>query len=81
MPEGAGHVYLVTADHGEEKYRAEERPVVVWREDGGFSASAFPYGRYVGAPTPERAILQLLERSGCTNVRIDFSPKLSWCSS
>lgn len=78
MPGQAGYAYLVDADHTEEKYRAQDKPIVVHREERTFSASAFPYGRSVGAPSPEAAIQLLLERNGCTNVRIKFRPKTGW---
>jgi hypothetical protein len=78
MPVHVGYAYIVDADHADEKYRAEVKPVVVRREEGGFSASAFPYGCGVGAPTPEQAIRLLLEGSGCSNVRIVYCPKTDW---
>jgi hypothetical protein len=78
MPEGAGYAYIVDGDHVDEKYRAEVKPVVVRRQEGGFSASAFPYGLGECATTPDEAIRLLLEKHGCTNVRIKFRPKTEW---
>jgi hypothetical protein len=78
VTEYPGYVYLVRADHAEEKYRAVRKPIVVRLNEGGFSAYAFPYGSGVAAPTPKEAIRLLLEHNGCTNVRIEFSPKPEW---
>jgi hypothetical protein len=71
----ADKLYQVSADHVEEKYRANKKVVSVHEHQGKFSAEANPYGgRGTEFDTPEKAIRSLLGDNGCTNIRIEYGP-------
>jgi hypothetical protein len=71
----ADKLYQVSADHVEEKYRANKKVVSVHEHQGKFSAEANLYGsRGTEFDTPEKAIRSLLGDNGCTNIRIEYGP-------
>jgi hypothetical protein len=70
----ADHIYHVSADHDDPKYRAQDKLVLVKEVGRTFVAEAKPYGSSQPFGTAEEAVNKLLRNSGCTNIRIVWSP-------
>jgi len=66
-------IYIVSADHPSDKYRADHKEITVVAAETpevNYSASASPYGYGREQSSPEWAICDLLQSNGCEGVVI-----------